>query len=100
VTHWEDEAAEQLERFVHSPMADAFHGTVRILSLSQPTGHAHYQTCTMELQLEAAGMEPETQQTEVVLDRKYWPEVGTVLHARISRSTPRLLEVNWDALAR
>lgn len=81
-------------------MADAFRGTARILSLSAPKPRGRYQTCQMRLQLEAPGLDPETLDTEVVLDRKYWPEVGTVLRARISRRTPRMLDVDWDALAR
>src|SRR6478609_6803060 len=97
---WEEDAAEQLERLTHSPMADAFRGTVRILSLSAPKPRGRYQTCQMQLQLEAPGLEPEALDTEVVLDRKYWPAVGTVLRARISRRTPRMLEVDWEALAR
>ena len=97
---WEEEAAEQLERLTRSPMADAFRGTVRILSLSSPKPRGRYQTCQMELQLEAPELKPETLETEVVLDRRYWPAVGTVLRARISRRKPRMLEVDWEALAR
>ena len=97
---WEEEAAEQLERLTRSPMADAFRGTVRILSLSSPKPRGRYQTCQMELQLEAPELQSETLETEVVLDRRYWPAVGTVLRARISRRKPRMLEVDWEALAR
>jgi hypothetical protein len=97
---WEADAAEQLERLTHSPMADALRGTVRIVALSSPKPRGRYQTCRMELQLEAPGLEPETLATEVVLDRRYWPAVGTVLRARISRRKPRFLDVDWEALAR
>lgn len=97
---WEDGAAEALERLTGSPMADAFHGTIRIVSLSQPTGRGRYQTCDMELILEAPGLDAEPLSTEVVLDRRYWPVAGMVLRARISKRRPRMIEVNWDALAR
>lgn len=40
---WEDAAAETLERVTHSPMADAMHGTIRIVALSEPKGRARYQ---------------------------------------------------------
>lgn len=97
---WEDDAAATLERLTHSPMADAFVGTIRILSLTPPGRWRRYQTCTMELALEAPGMEPETLSTEVVLDRRYWPTVGTILHARISRGLPRMIDADWEALSR
>jgi hypothetical protein len=97
---WEEEAAENLERLTGSPMADAFHGTIRIVSLSEPKGRARYQACDMELIVEAPELEPEPLSTEVILDRRYWPKAGMVLRARISQGRPRMIDVNWDALAR
>ena len=97
---WEEGAAETLERLTGSPMADALHGTIRIVSLSQPKGRARYQACDMELILEAPGLDSEPLSTEVILDRRYWPVAGMVLRARISKRRPRMIEVNWDALAR
>jgi len=97
--HWEEETAETLERLTRSSMADAIHGTIRIVSLSQPKGHSRYQACQMELVLEGPGLDHEPLSTEVVLDRRYWPTVGMLLRAHISRNQPRMIEVNWDALA-
>jgi hypothetical protein len=34
---------------------------------------------------------------DVVLDRKYWPAIGTVLPARIAPSGA--MDINWDVLA-
>lgn len=97
---WEEGAAEALERIGGFPMADAHRGTMTIVSLSEPRGRSRYQTCAMEVLLEAPDLPPEPLSTEVVLDRRYWPTPGTVLRARISRRQPRMLEVDWDALAR
>ena len=97
---WEEDAAESLARLTGSPMADALRGTIRIVSLSEPKGRSRYQACDMELLLDAPGLEAEPLSTEVILDRRYWPTVGMVLRARISRRRPRMIEVNWDALAR
>lgn len=97
---WEEGAAEALERITGSPMADALHGTIRIVSLSEPKGRFRYQTCTMELLLNAPGIDAEPLTTEVVLDRRYWPTAGMVMRARISQRRPRMIDVNWDALAR
>jgi hypothetical protein len=96
---WEEGAAETLERLTGSPMADSVRGTIRIIGLSEPRGRSRYQTCTMDLVLEGPGLDSEPLTTEVVLDRRYWPTVGLVMRARISRRKPRMIDVNWDALA-
>lgn len=96
---WEEGAAASLERLTGSPMADALQGTIRIVSLSQPKGWLRYQSCDMELILEGPGLDSEPLTTEVILDRRYWPKPGMVLRARISRRKPRMIDVNWDALA-
>lgn len=97
---WEEGVAEALERLTGSPMADAVPGTIRIVGLSEPKGRSRYQACEMDLILEGPGLESEPLTTEVILDRQYWPTVGMVLRARISRRQPRMIDVNWDALAR
>src|SRR6188508_297702 len=97
---WEEGAAETLERLIGSPMAGAVQGTIRIVSLSEPKGRLRYQACEMDLILEGPGLDSEPLTTEVILDRRYWPKTGMVLRARISRRTPRMIDVNWDALAR
>lgn len=96
---WEEGAAETLERLTGSPMADAVHGTIRIVALSEPKGRSRYQACEMDLILEGPGLDSEPLTTEVILDRRYWPTVGMVLRARISHRQPRMIDVNWDALA-
>ncbi|MET0829126.1 MAG: hypothetical protein ABWY26_06375 [Microbacterium sp.] len=96
---WEEGAAEALERMTGSPMADAINGTIRIVSLSQPKGWLRYQACEMELILEGPGLDHEPLTTEVILDRRHWPKAGMVLRARISQRKPRMIDVNWDALA-
>ena len=96
---WEEGAAEALERLTGSPMADAIAGTIRIVSLSPPKGWLRYQACEMDLILEGPGLDREPLTTEVILDRRHWPTVGMVLRARISQRQPRMIDVNWDALA-
>lgn len=96
----EDEMAAQLEKLLGSPMADAVPGRVRIVSASEPTGRGRYQACQLEVIAEADGVPPTTVHTEVVTTRKYWPKVGAVLPARVSRSKPENVDINWDALAR
>lgn len=96
---WEEGAAEALDKLSGSPMAGAVMGTIRIVSLSAPKGWLRYQACTMELILEGPGLDSEPLTTEVILDRRYWPIAGMVLRARISPKKPRMIDVNWDALA-
>lgn len=97
---WEEGAAETLERLTGSKMADAHRGTIRIVSRSEPRGWSRYQTCAMEVILEAPDLPAEPLSTEVVFDKRHWPAAGTVLPARISRRQPRLFEVNWEVLPR
>ena len=97
---WEEDAAETLERLTGSPMSDALQGTIEIVELTPPAGRSRYQSCSMNLVLNAPGIERELLTTEVILDRRYWPTVGMILRARISRKQPRMIDVNWDALAR
>lgn len=95
---WEEGAAEALERVTGSKLADALHGTIRIVSVTPPAGRMRYKPCQMELILNAEGIEDEQLSTEVILDRRYWPAPGLVLRARISRRKPRMIDVNWDGL--
>jgi hypothetical protein len=97
---WTEDAARQLERITGDPLADAVAGRVRVVSRSEPGGRGRYQPCTIELLAEAEGVPPRTVTTEVVFDRRHWPPVGAVLPARVSRTHPDAVEVNWDALAR
>lgn len=89
-----------LERLTGDPMAGAVPGTVTVLSASEPTGRARYQECTVELSAEAPGIGPAVVRTGVVTTRRHWPTVGAVLPARVSVSTPTVVDVDWDALAR
>jgi hypothetical protein len=95
-----EQFAQQLEKLVGDPMADAVAGRVRVVSASDPVGKARYQACALELIADAPGV-PETHvHTEVVTSRRYWPKVGAVLPARVSQSHPENVDVDWDALAR
>jgi hypothetical protein len=100
VDGWEDDAAAMLDRASHGPLAGAHVGTLRILSLTPPGRFGRYQLCRMRVELAAPDLEAEPLDTEVVLDKRFWPEVGAVVPARISRDTPRQFEADWDALAR
>jgi len=98
VEEWVDDAAASLEKLVGSPMAGAVHGTVRIVSISEPTKRGRYQEAQLQVEVAGPGIETAIVPTDVVLDRKYWPAVGTVLPARIAPSGA--MDVNWDVLAR
>jgi hypothetical protein len=94
-----DDVARQLERLTADPLADAVAGSIRILSASEPGPRGRYQECQLEVLAEGPGVEPTRVSTAVVTTRRHWPRVGAVLPARVSVSDPRVLDVNWDALA-
>ncbi|MFE1644107.1 hypothetical protein [Microbacterium sp. P01] len=95
-----DEVAHQLEVMTGSPLADAVRGRVRVLAVSEPARRGRFQECRLELLAEATGVVPTTVQTTAVIQRRYWPETDMILPARISRSRPHVLEVDWEYLAR
>ncbi|MET0813243.1 MAG: hypothetical protein ABWY03_09320 [Microbacterium sp.] len=97
---WVQEAADALEKITRDPMADAVAGTVRIVSASAPAGRGRYQECELELLAAAAGIPDRTVEEVVVFSTRSWPAVGAVLPARISRSHPGSIDVDWDALGR
>lgn len=98
--HWSDDAAIQLERLTGDPIADAVWGTVVVVSVSERTGRARYQECRLEVSVDAPGIEPITVPLEVVTTARFWPVVGAILPARVSRSQPSRIDVDWDALGR
>ncbi|GAA1953446.1 hypothetical protein [Microbacterium aquimaris] len=95
-----ESAAEQLERLIGDPMAGAVRGTVTVITVSAPEGRARYQECALALRAEAEGLAAEIVETVAVIDRRHWPRIGAVLPARISRTHPGTVEVDWDALSR
>ncbi|MDX2377983.1 hypothetical protein M4I32_14390 [Microbacterium sp. LRZ72] len=98
---WAEEAAEQLARITREPMADAARGTVWIANASERRGRSRYQECALEVVAEAPDLPARTVQTAVVFDsRRYWPVIGTTLPARISRTHPDMVEVDWEAALR
>ncbi|MEZ3162226.1 hypothetical protein AB1K54_17060 [Microbacterium sp. BWT-B31] len=95
-----DDAARWLERVTGDPMADAVRGRARVTDASPPAGRGRHQECRVTLEVEADGVSARAVEQVVVLDRRYWPVVGTALPARVSLSHPDAVEVDWDALGR
>lgn len=99
-TDWTDEAAEQLEELIGDPLADAVRGTIRIVGRSAPARRPRYQECLLDVVAEAPGLDPAPVSTTGVFDRKRWPEVGTVVPARVSPTQRGAIEILWDDPAR
>ena len=96
-----EQIATQLERLMGDPIADSVQGFVRVVSVSDvPQRGFGYFACQLELMTESADVAPTLVSTEVVTLRKWWPKVGQRLPARIAKSQPSRMDVNWDALAR
>lgn len=82
------------------PDGTAVDGSIRIQSISEPVGRSRFQDCRLEVAVDGPGIVPAIVTMDIVLDRRHWPEVGTVLPARISRADPRVIDADWDVLAR
>lgn len=97
---WVDDAAAQLERILHDPMADAVRGVAAVVAVSEPSGRGRYQEATIELEVSAPGVAPTRVTTTGVFAAKSWPAVGFRAPAVVPRSDPAALEVDWSGLAR
>ncbi len=97
---WSDQAAEQLERLLRDPIAEAVRGTAEIVSISTPEARGRYQEAQLELRAWAEGIPPVTVSMAVVLPTKHWPAAGVRLPAMIPPTAPQELEVDWSRLAR
>ena len=95
-----DNAARQLERLLHDPLATAVAGTLEITAVSEPSPRGRYQEARIEGVASAPGLGPHPVTVTVVLPVKLWPRVGMRLPARVPPAEPQSLEVVWDALAR
>lgn len=95
-----DRGAEWLDRLFGDPMQDAVPAVAHVVAVSEATGRRRYQTCRLELVIEAVGVETIMMHTEAVVSRDHWPREGMTLPAQVSRSRPDLVEVDWDALGR
>ena len=93
-----DQAVTWLQRLTGDPLADAVPGRLRIDAVSEVSPRPRYQECRVEGIAEAPGVPTTPVVLEVVFDRRFWPRVGQVLPARVSRSQPGAVEVSWEAL--
>jgi hypothetical protein len=95
-----DQMANQLERMMGDPIADSVQGFVRVVSASEPKGRFGYLTCQIRLATEAPGIPETFIDTEIATLRKWWPQEGQRLPARIAKARPERVDVDWDALSR
>lgn len=95
-----ERVASWLEKITRDPMADAVAGRARVTAAPPPVARGRYQECAVELVVEADGIPETAVAMAVVFPRSVWPRVGDVLPARISRSNPQAVEVDWERLRR
>lgn len=99
MTDWTKDAADILEQLTRDPLRGSVAGTVTIQSIIDARPRPRYQEAELELLAEAPGREPVLVRTFVVLDRRRWPSIGTILPAHIAQGEPPALDISWDILA-
>jgi hypothetical protein len=77
---------------------DGVRGTAQVVSASGFYGHALYQSCSLEVVVEAPGIPATAASVQAVVSRDTWPQAGQVLPALIERANPREVQILWDEL--
>ncbi len=96
---WVDEAAEYLEKITRDPLAGAVRAEVVVVSVSERAPRGRYQECQLEVSVIHDPAPATPVSTAVVTDAAHWPRVGMRLPARVSRTDPSIIEIDWDALS-
>lgn len=77
---------------------DGVRGTAQVVSASGFYGHALYQSCSLEVVVEAPGIPATAASVQAVVSRDTWPQAGQILPALIERANPREVQILWDEL--
>jgi hypothetical protein len=77
---------------------DGVRGTAQVVSASGFYGHAMYQSCSLEVVVEAPGIPATAASVQAVVSRDTWPQAGQILPALIERANPREVQILWDEL--
>ena len=88
-----DAAAEWLDRLTKDKTEP---GRVTIRSVNEVARKPRYQTCRIEVLIEAKDFAPLEQELEYTLRRDAWPMVGDVYPATVHVLHPERTEINWE----
>lgn len=94
-----DDLADGLSGLIFdAKIEDGVRGTAQVVSASGFYGHALYQSCSLEVVVEAPGIPATAASVQAVVSRDTWPQAGQILPALIERANPREVQILWDEL--
>jgi hypothetical protein len=92
-----DDLADGISGLVFdAKIEDGVRGTAQVVAASGYYGHALYQSCSLEVVVEAPGIPATAASVQAVVSRDTWPQPGQVLPALIERANPREVQILWD----
>lgn len=77
---------------------DMVPGTARVVSCSPYAGRGAAQTCTIQLVIEADGVEPTASQWSGTVRPRKWPAAGQSLPVTVHRGDPHRFSIRWSAV--
>jgi hypothetical protein len=77
-------------------MKDPVRGTAQVVSCTSHHGRGVYQSCRMQLVVQAEGVPATAVEHSELVHNKRWPMPGMVLPIAIDRADPQQVKVEWD----
>jgi Short C-terminal domain len=79
-------------------MSDPVRGTAQVVSCSANRGRGVYQSCYLQLMVQADGVPATAVEQQTLVHRSRWPFPGMTLPATIDRANPANVRIAWDEL--
>jgi hypothetical protein len=77
-------------------MSDPAPGQAQVVSASGYNGRAVYQSCNLNLVVQADGVAPVSVQHSCLAPAKKWPVPCSMLPVTVDRANPQALRIEWD----
>lgn len=78
------------------PIADGVPGTAQVVSVSSYTGKGVYQSCHMNLVINAPNVTPTAVEFEGIVHNRLWPSPGSVLPITVNPADPTRYAILWE----
>ena len=77
-------------------MKDPVRGSAQVVSATGYHGRGIYQSCTMQIVVQAEGVPATAVKFEGLVHNKRWPRPGMVLPVTVDRADPQNVKIEWD----
>jgi len=81
------------------PIQDGVRGTAQVVSCSGYRGRAIWQSCEVQLVVQAEGIPATAVQVSQLGHNDRWPRPGMTLPVTVDRSNPQNVQIHWDEVA-